>query len=471
MAFCDDPDPRLDPRQLVGRGDRPAVPGHLGVGTDRRPGSVVRRRQPNQTRRTHDDRHDPPDHRPGAGPLDDRAALGAARRHRGPAVPGVFAIFGHGNVLGLAPRCTRCGDELPTWRGQNEQGMALAAVGFARATDRRQVMAVTTSIGPGALNMVTAAGVAHANRLPMLLLPGRHLRRPGTRPGAPAGRALRRPDDVGQRRVPPGRRATSTGSPARSSCSRTLPQVARVLTDPADCGPVVLGDAAGRAGRGVRLPALDVRAAGAPRAAASGRTATTSPRPPRPCAPPQRPLLVVGGGVRYSGAAAEALAFAEAPRRPRRRDRRRPHPGAARPPAVRRRARHHRRHLGQRPRRGGRRRARRRHPAAGLHHLVVDRVRARASGSSPSTPPASTRSSTRPRPSSAMPARRWSSCPTPWATGRPTPAWAAEAREQAGRLGRPRRQRSARASLRTGRSPTRRSSASSTTPAARRTTS
>ena len=61
---------------------------------------------------------------------------------------------------------------LPTWRGQTEQGMALAAVGYARATDRRQVMAATSSVGPGALNMVTAAGLAHANRLPVLLLPG-----------------------------------------------------------------------------------------------------------------------------------------------------------------------------------------------------------------------------------------------------------------------------------------------------------
>ena len=108
--------------------------------------------------------------------------------------------------------------ELPTWRGQNEQGMALAAVGFARATDRRQVMAATSSIGPGALNMVTAAGVAHANRLPLLLLPGDTF----------VGRA---PDPVlqqvehygerhrdGQRRLPRRCPATSTGSPGRSSC-------------------------------------------------------------------------------------------------------------------------------------------------------------------------------------------------------------------------------------------------------------
>jgi len=81
-----------------------------------------------------------------------------------PLFPGVFGIFGHGNVLGLGTALYDVRDELPTWRGSTEQGMALAAVAYARATDRRQVMVATSSVGPGALNMVTAAGVAHANR-------------------------------------------------------------------------------------------------------------------------------------------------------------------------------------------------------------------------------------------------------------------------------------------------------------------
>ena len=89
-----------------------------------------------------------------------------------PLFAGVFAIFGHGNVLGLGTALYDVRDELPTWRGSTEQGMALAAVAYARATDRRQVMVATSSVGPGALNMVTAAGLAHANRLPVLLLPG-----------------------------------------------------------------------------------------------------------------------------------------------------------------------------------------------------------------------------------------------------------------------------------------------------------
>jgi 3D-(3,5/4)-trihydroxycyclohexane-1,2-dione acylhydrolase (decyclizing) len=89
-----------------------------------------------------------------------------------PLVPGAFAIFGHGNVTCLGPALHAAGDELPTWRGQNEQGMALAAIAYAKAMRRRQFMLVTSSIGPGALNMVTAAGVAMANRLPVLLLAG-----------------------------------------------------------------------------------------------------------------------------------------------------------------------------------------------------------------------------------------------------------------------------------------------------------
>ena len=89
-----------------------------------------------------------------------------------PLIPGVFAIFGHGNVTCLGPALHAVRDELPTWRGQNEQGMALAAIAYAKAMRRRQLMVATTSIGPGALNLVTAAGVAMANRLPVLLLAG-----------------------------------------------------------------------------------------------------------------------------------------------------------------------------------------------------------------------------------------------------------------------------------------------------------
>ena len=89
-----------------------------------------------------------------------------------PFVPGVFAIFGHGNALSLGEALERHRGEIRTIRGQNEEAMALAAVAYGKSARRRQIMAVTTSIGPGALNTVPAAGVALANRLPLLLLLG-----------------------------------------------------------------------------------------------------------------------------------------------------------------------------------------------------------------------------------------------------------------------------------------------------------
>src|SRR5437016_940453 len=156
-----------------------------------------------------------------------------------PLFAGVFAIFGHGNVLGVGTALHAVRDQLPTWRGQTEEGMALAAVAFARAMDRRQVMAATSSVGPGALNMVTAAGVAHANRLPVLLLPGDTFTGRGPDP------VLQQVEHFGD--------PTTTVNDAFRPVARyfdritrpeqllaTLPQVARVLTDPADAGPVVL---------------------------------------------------------------------------------------------------------------------------------------------------------------------------------------------------------------------------------------
>lgn len=91
---------------------------------------------------------------------------------RVPLIAGGFAIFGHGNVTCLSEALESVRDRLPIWRGQNEQSMALAAAGYTKARRRRQIMIATSSIGPGALNMVTAAGMAHANRLPILILAG-----------------------------------------------------------------------------------------------------------------------------------------------------------------------------------------------------------------------------------------------------------------------------------------------------------
>ena len=154
--------------------------------------------------------------------------------------PGVFAIFGHGNVTSLGLALQEAGDALPTWRGQNEQGMALAAVGYAKAANRRQIMVATSSIGPGALNMVTAAGVAHANRLPVLLLAGDTF-------------ASRLPDPVLQQ-VEHFGDPTITVNDAFKSVSRywdrimrpeqiihSLPHAVSVMLSPADCGPAVHG--------------------------------------------------------------------------------------------------------------------------------------------------------------------------------------------------------------------------------------
>jgi hypothetical protein len=168
-----------------------------------------------------------------------------------PLLAGVFAIFGHGNVAGLGEALYGARERLPILRAHNEQAMGLAAVAFAKASRRRRMMACTSSIGPGATNMVTAAAVAHANRLPLLLLPGDVF-------------ASRRPDPVLQQ-------VEAFGDPTVSvnDCFRpvsrwwdritrpeqileSLPQALRVLTDPADCGPVTL--ALPQDDRGLRLP-------------------------------------------------------------------------------------------------------------------------------------------------------------------------------------------------------------------------
>jgi len=155
-----------------------------------------------------------------------------------PLFPGVFAIFGHGNVTCLSEALEASKDVLPTWRGQNEQSMALAAIGFSKAMKRRQIMVATSSIGPGELNMVTAAGVAHSNRLPVLLLAGDTF-------------ANRRPDPVMQQ-VEHFSDPTINVNDAFKAVTRywdrivhpeqlisSLPQAVAVMLDPADCGPAL----------------------------------------------------------------------------------------------------------------------------------------------------------------------------------------------------------------------------------------
>jgi 3D-(3,5/4)-trihydroxycyclohexane-1,2-dione acylhydrolase (decyclizing) len=156
-----------------------------------------------------------------------------------PYFAGMWAIFGHGNVAGMGEALADMGERLPTYRAHNEQGMAHAAVAFAKASRRDRAMACTTSIGPGATNMVTAAALAHVNRLPVLFLPGDVY-------------VSRRPDPVLQQ-VEDFADATVSANDTFRPVSRyfdritrpeqildALPRAMAVLTDPASCGPVTL---------------------------------------------------------------------------------------------------------------------------------------------------------------------------------------------------------------------------------------
>lgn len=227
-----------------------------------------------------------------------------------PLFPGVFAIFGHGNVTGLGFALDEARDELPTLRGQNEQSMALAAVGFAKATRRRQIMVATSSIGPGATNMVTAAAAAMANRLPVLLLSGDTF-------------ASRIPDPVLQQVEHFGAPSTTVNDAFRAvtrywdrivhpaQVAQSLPLALETMLDPADCGPAFIG-----------LP-QDVQAAAYDYPVRLFERRVHQPRRQRPDAgeaaaaaealrAARCPLVIAGGGVHYSLAEDELRLFVEA---------------------------------------------------------------------------------------------------------------------------------------------------------------
>ena len=221
-----------------------------------------------------------------------------------PLFAGVWAIFGHGNVAGMGEALAGAQDALPTFRAHNEQAMAHAAIAFAKAARRRRMMACTTSIGPGATNMVTAAAVAHVNRLPVLLLPGDVF-------------ASRRPDPVLQQ-VESFSDATTSANDCFRPVSRffdrisrpeqlldSLPRAMTVLTDPGLCGPVTLALC-----QDVQAEAFDYPAAFfEPRC---WRVRRSPPDPAELAAAAdalrvaRTPLIVAGGGVLYSDAS-EAL--------------------------------------------------------------------------------------------------------------------------------------------------------------------
>jgi len=230
--------------------------------------------------------------------------------HEEPLFAGVFAIFGHGNVTCLGHALQSVQDELPTWRGQNEQGMALAAIAFAKAKRRRQIMVATSSVGPGATNMVTAAGVAHANRLPVLLISGDTF----------AGRV---PDPVLQQ-VEHFHDPSITVNDAFRAVSRywdrimkpeqvlhSLPQAVHTMLDPATCGPAFIGlpqDVQAQAyDFPVRVFETTVHEIARPRAEVRQLASAAEA-----IAVAEKPLIICGGGVHYSLAEAELAAFAEA---------------------------------------------------------------------------------------------------------------------------------------------------------------
>ena len=226
-----------------------------------------------------------------------------------PLFAGLFGIFGHGNVTCLSEALEQVKDDFPTWRGQNEQSMALAGIAYAKAMNRRQIMVALSSIGPGATNMLTAAAVAHSNRLPILLLAGDVF-------------ASRLPDPVLQQ-IEDFSDPTVTVTDAFRPISRywdriarpeqilqSLPQAVAVMLDPADCGPAFLALCQDTQGEAYDYPVRFFE----PR--------VHEPRRPRPGSNEiakavsllknaKRPLIIAGGGVHYSEATAELAAFAE----------------------------------------------------------------------------------------------------------------------------------------------------------------
>ena len=226
-----------------------------------------------------------------------------------PLFAGVFAIFGHGNVTCLGHELEQAGDSLPTWRGQNEQGMALAACGFTRAHKRRRIMVATSSIGPGATNMVTAAAVALSNRLPLLLISGDTFDHRIVDPvlqqvehfGAPATTV----NDAFRAVVRYWDRLT-----APEQVVHSLPHAVHTMLDPGDCGPAFIG-----------LP-QDVQGDAYDYPARFFEETVHEIRRPRPdrrelreaaklLAGAQRPLIIAGGGVRWSLAEEQLAAFAQ----------------------------------------------------------------------------------------------------------------------------------------------------------------
>jgi 3D-(3,5/4)-trihydroxycyclohexane-1,2-dione acylhydrolase (decyclizing) len=229
------------------------------------------------------------------------------RRHR--FFAGCWGIFGHGNLAGLGQALLEAGDELRYYQARNEQAMVHAAAGYARMKNRLQTFACTSSIGPGATNMVTGAALATVNRLPVLLLPGDIF---ATRVASPVLQELEDPRtldvSVNDCLRPVSRYFDRIWRPEQLPAA--LLAAMRVLTDPAETGAVTLALPQDTATEAFDWPEDLFR--------------TRVWRIPRPRPEPQalsdaaeiirssrRPLIVAGGGVHYSDATAALRRFAE----------------------------------------------------------------------------------------------------------------------------------------------------------------
>lgn len=225
-----------------------------------------------------------------------------------PLFPGVLAIFGHGNVTSLGHALETHRDEIPVWRGQNEQGMGLAAAGFAKAMRRQQVMVCSSSVGPGATNFITAAGVAMSNRLPVLFISGDTFH-------------SRIPDPVIQQVEHFGSPSTTVNDGFRpvvrywdrithpAQLLSSLPQMVGVLLDPADCGPVFLGLPQDVAAESFDYP-VEFFSPYVHKIARPRPDAGQVERAADAIRSAKRPVIISGGGVHYSLAEAELAKFA-----------------------------------------------------------------------------------------------------------------------------------------------------------------
>lgn len=224
-------------------------------------------------------------------------------------IKGIFTIFGHGNVVGLGQALEEDAGELEVYQGRNEQGMANAAMAFAKQKHRKQIMACTSSVGPGSANMVTSAATASANNIPVLLLPGDVF-------------ATRQPDPVLQQIEQTHDLSISTNDAFRAvskywdrinrpeQLMTAMIQAMRVLTNPADTGAVTIclpQDVQGEAWDfpsyffQKRVHRIERRL---PTKASLVDAVNMIKRK-------KKPIIICGGGVRYAEAAEELKQFAE----------------------------------------------------------------------------------------------------------------------------------------------------------------